>query len=134
MSRFKLSVRLRNHVDSILMKYESDERIEERPFDVNRQLTELIKKIPSRAISKVPQNAQEIYKFPLWESIAKAARIASLANMWDIPPQKIQQYIPNQDYVCSPHFLETWDKLRKDDSKNIIDLLNQLKNKQMLSV
>ena len=134
MSRFKLAVRLRSRVDEILMKYESEEKIEERPFDINYQLTTLIKKIPARAISKVPKNAQEIYKFPLWESIAKSARIASLANMWDIPPQGIQQYIPNQEYVGSSYFINTWDKLRKDDSKNIIDLLGQLKNKQMLSV
>ena len=128
MSRLKLSIRLRDKIDNILIKYEDQSKFEMRPLDVEKQLTLLIKKIPARAIRTVPKNAQVIYKYPLWESIAKAGRIVSLANLWDIKPQNVWQYIPNQEYVSTPQFQNNWDALRKDDSKNIIDMLNLLKN------
>lgn len=128
MSRLKLSIKLRNKVDKILMKYENESEFENRPLDVLTQLTVIIKKIPAKEIRTVPKNAQVIYKYPLWESIAKAGRIVSLAKLWDIEPQKICQYIPNQEYVSTPQFQHEWDTLRKDNSKNIIDLLNILKN------
>tara|TARA_B100001559_G_C16322022_1_gene539237 strand:- start:345 stop:686 length:342 start_codon:yes stop_codon:yes gene_type:complete len=110
------------------MKYENESEFENRPLDVLTQLTDIIKKIPAKEIRTVPKNAQVIYKHPLWESIAKAGRIISLAKLWDIEPQKICQYIPNQEYVSSQIFQHDWDGVRKDDSKNIIDLLNILKN------
>jgi hypothetical protein len=128
MSRLKLSVKLRDKIDNILLKYEDESKFENRPLDVEKQLTLLIKMIPAKTIRKVPQNAQTIYKYPLWESIAKAGRIISLANLWDIEPQKICQYIPNQEHVSTPYFQANWDALRKDKSKNIRDMLNLLKN------
>lgn len=128
MSRVKLSIQLRNKIDSILLKYENGAEFENRPLDVQKRLTTLIKKIPARTIRNVPKNAQEIYKYPLWEAIAKACRIVSLADLWDIEPQQLSQYIPNQSYVSSSSFQREWDEVRNDDSKNIIDMLNVLKN------
>ena len=50
MSRIKLSVRLRNKFDQILMKYEDETKMDERPLDLQHQLTILLRKIPGKEI------------------------------------------------------------------------------------
>lgn len=125
MSRIKLSVRLRNKFDQILMKYEDETKMDEMPLDLQHRLTILLRKIPGKEITKLPPDSKRLYKFPIWEAIAKAARIASLAGLWDVPASDVFDYLPS-GVDCLQSFQKKWNTLRRDDTKNSLDFLKLL--------
>jgi|TARA_B110000967_G_C18776282_1_gene505723 hypothetical protein len=79
-----------------------------------------------------PKNIGPIYKnkkmHPVWETIVVIARTASIEEIWTVPTQPLECYLPENNTKVLEHFIQRWKETKAragTDALDFLALLNQ---------
>ncbi len=96
---------------------------------LGRQVTSYLKEIRGEDMVK-PPDSYDMTHFPIWVTIAVAAKIAHQIG-WHMPDMSIASYVPPLDDEEFETFRRGWDELRLADETTGDDMLQLLRREDL---
>ena len=122
MSRISRDILRRDKAYELLDSF-NEHHEQKRSLNTMGMLTAILKDINPDKMATI-KNGRKLT--PIWETICVAAKIASLDNIWSVPEQPIEDYIPDGNNQTLKNMIAKWKKMKTDKSADALDMLQLL--------